>query len=176
MDYFKNLLDLLKIEQDADRQTYAQLTESSSVIDRRANGLSWYPIAIRDTEMSRGDYLTVEVERTTHQEIVHQFRFGASASLFSNHDAKNHKVEGTVSYLSGNRLKITLRTDELPEWSRDGKLGIDLLFDDNSYDEMRNALKNASTLTEKKEEGRLIRIIETLLLISAKFLKKNDSF
>ena len=159
MDYFKNLLDLLKIEQEADRQTYVQLTESSSVNDRRANGLSWYPIAIRDTEMSRGDYLTVEVERTTHQEIVHQFRFGASASLFSNHDPKNHKVEGTVSYQSGNRLKITLRTDELPEWSRDGKLGIDLLFDDNSYDEMRNALKNASTLTEKKEEGRLIRIL-----------------
>ncbi|MGO8056413.1 hypothetical protein, partial [Rhizobium leguminosarum] len=54
---------------------------------------------------------------------------------------------------------ITLRTDELPEWSRDGKLGIDLLFDDNSYDEMRNALKNAGTLIEKKEEGRLIRIL-----------------
>ncbi len=159
MDYFKNLLDLLKIEQEVDRQTYVQLTESSSVNDRRANGLSWYPIAIRDTEMSRGDYLTVEVERTTNQEIVHQFRFGASATLFSNHDAKNNKVEGTVSYQSGNRLKITLRTDELPEWSRDGKLGIDLLFDDNSYDEMRNALKNASTLTEKKEEGRLIRIL-----------------
>jgi len=159
MDYFKNLLDLLKIEQEMDRRTYIQLTESSSVNDRRANGLSWYPIAIRDTEMSRGDYLTVEVERTTHQEIVHQFRFGASASLFSNHDPKNNKVEGTVSYQSGNRLKITLRTDELPEWSRDGKLGIDLLFDDNSYDEMRNALKNASTLTEKKEEGRLIRIL-----------------
>ena len=159
MDYFKNLLDLLKIEQEMDRRTYIQLTESSSVNDRRANGLSWYPIAIRDTEMSRGDYLTVELERTTHQEIVHQFRFGASASLFSNHDPKNNKVEGTVSYQSGNRLKITLRTDELPEWSRDGKLGIDLLFDDNSYDEMRNALKNASTLTEKKEEGRLIRIL-----------------
>jgi superfamily I DNA and/or RNA helicase len=159
MDYFKNLLDLLKIEQEVDRQTYVQLTESSSVNDRRTNGLSWYPIAIRDTEMSRGDYLTVEVERTTNQEIVHQFRFGASASLFSNHDAKNNKVEGTVSYQSGNRLKITLRTDELPEWSRDGKLGIDLLFDDNSYDEMRNALKNASTLTEKKEEGRLIRML-----------------
>ena len=159
MDYFKNLLDLLKIEQEVDRQTYVQLTESSSVNDRRANGLTWYPIAIRDTEMSRGDYLTVEVERTTHQEIVHQFRFGASASLFSNHDPKNHKVEGTVSYQSGNRLKITLRTDELPEWSRDGKLGIDLLFDDNSYDEMRNALKNGSTLLEKREEGRLIRIL-----------------
>ncbi|WPV70222.1 AAA domain-containing protein [Chitinophaga sp. LS1] len=144
MDYFKKLLDLLKTEREEDRQSYISLTEKTSVAERRANGLSWYPIAIRGTEMSRGDYLTVEVERTTHQDISHQLRFGVSAVLFSNHDPKKDNIEGTVSYQSGNRLKITLRTDELPEWANDGKLGIDLSFDDNSYDEMQNALKQAS--------------------------------
>ncbi|MVT12550.1 AAA domain-containing protein [Chitinophaga tropicalis] len=159
MEYFKKLLELLKIEREEDRKAYQELTETSSVAQRRENGLTWYPIAIRDTEMSRGDYLTVEVERTTHQDIVHQLRFGVSAVLFSNHDAKNDRIEGTITHQSGNRLKITLRTDELPDWSRDGKLGIDLLFDDNSYDEMQNALKQAIALSEKPEEGRLIKIL-----------------
>ncbi|HJT74398.1 MAG TPA: AAA domain-containing protein [Chitinophaga sp.] len=159
MEYFKKLLELLKTEREEDRKAYQELTETSSVAQRRENGLTWYPIAIRDTEMSRGDYLTVEVERTTHQDIVHQLRFGVSAVLFSNHDAKNDRIEGTITHQSGNRLKITLRTDELPEWSRDGKLGIDLLFDDNSYDEMQNALKQAISLSEKPEEGRLIKIL-----------------
>ena len=145
----------MKIEREEDRQSYQQLTETSSVSDRRANGLTWYPIAIKDTEMSRGDYLTVEVERTTHQEINHQLRFGVSAVLFSNHDPKKDRVEGTISWQSGNKLKITLRTDELPEWSRDGKLGIDLLFDDNSYDEMQNALKQADSL----HETRLVKVL-----------------
>ncbi|KAG4080471.1 hypothetical protein HA402_013929 [Bradysia odoriphaga] len=135
------------------------MTESSSVADRRANGLTWYPIAIRGSEMSRGDYLTVEVERTTHQDIPHQLRFGASAVLFSNHDPKQDHLEGTISYQGGNRLKITLRTDELPEWASDGKLGIDLLFDDNSYDEMQNALKQADAWQDKEPEGRLIKIL-----------------
>jgi hypothetical protein len=40
-----------------------------------------------------------------------------------------------------------------PEWSRDGKLGIDLLFDDNSYDEMRNALKERVNTYRKKRRG-----------------------
>ena len=137
MEYFKKLLDLLKKEQEADKQSYVQLTERASVYERRTNGLTWFPIAIRDTEMSRGDYITVEVERTTNQEIVHQFRFGASAALFSNHNPAQDKVEGVVSYQSGNRLKITLRTDELPDWCSNGKLGVDLLFDSNSYDEMQ---------------------------------------
>ena len=159
MDYFKRLLELLKIEREEDKQSYQRLIERSSVSERRANGLAWYPIAIRGQEMSRGDYLSVEVERTTHQDLPHQLRFGMPAVLFSNHEPKNDRVEGVVSYQGGNRLKITLRTDELPEWSRDGKLGIELLFDDNSYDEMQSALKTADSLASSEKEGQLIKVL-----------------
>ncbi|MDR3715687.1 MAG: AAA domain-containing protein [Puia sp.] len=163
MDYFKKLLDLLKIERDEDRKSYRKQTETSSVPARRAAGLSWYPIIIKGSEMSRGDYLTVEIERTSHLEVPHQFRFGASAAIFSNHDPVNDRLEGTITYQGGSRMKITLRTDELPEWSGDGKLGVDLLFDDNSYDEMQNALRQASAILEKqKQKTELVRLIEVL--------------
>jgi ATP-dependent RNA/DNA helicase IGHMBP2 len=158
MDYFKKLTDLLETEREADHAQYRQLTEQSSVSQRRANGLSWYPIAIRGQEMGRGDYLTVEVERTTHQDISHQLRFGSPAVLFSNHDPEHDRLEGTISHSFGNRLKITLKTDELPDWSRDGKLGIDVLFDDNSYDEMFAAIKQADAISDKPE-GNLVRIL-----------------
>ena len=150
---------MLKLERQEDRRSYDELIEKSSVTDRRANGLSWYPIAIRGTELSRGDYLTVEIERTTHKDIIHQLRFGASAALFSNHDSRNNRVEGVVAFQSGDRLKLTLRTDELPDWARDGKLGIDLLFDDYSYDEMQTALRTASALNEKNKEDHLVKIL-----------------
>ena len=158
MDYFKRLLDLLTIERDEDRRQYEQLTQSTSVAERRANGLTWYPIAIRGSELGRGDYLTVEVERTTHQDVSHQLRTGVPAMLFSQHDPKTDRVEGTVSFQNGNRLKISLLTDELPDWSRNGKLGIDMLFDDTSYDEMQNALKEANTLGDTGTH-RLINVL-----------------
>ncbi|WP_374951080.1 AAA domain-containing protein [Mucilaginibacter sp.] len=158
MDYFKDLLDLLRIERDEDRNAYLKLTQSTSVADRRAAGITWYPIAIRGSEPSRGDYLTVEMERTTHKDLAHQFRFGVPAVLFSNHDAGTDRVEGTIAYLGGDRLKLTLFTDELPDWSRDGKLGVELLFDNNSYDEMQAALKTAAALKDKPD-GKLIRIL-----------------
>lgn len=156
MDYFRKLQALLKTEREEDRRAYNKLMESTSVIDRRTNGITWYPVAIRDTEMSRGDYLTVELERTTHHDIPHQLRFGAAAAIFSNHDPSADRVEGVVTWQSGNRIKINLRTDELPDWSRDGKLGIDLLFDDNSYDEMQFALTRAINLADKPKEAGLI--------------------
>ncbi|MCX6217061.1 AAA domain-containing protein [Spirosoma sp.] len=158
MDYFKNLLELLKVEREEDRTQYRKLTETTSIAERRANGLTWYPIAIRGSEMSRGDYISVEVERTTHQDIPHQLRFGMPAVLFSNHDPRTDRVEGTISHQSGNRLRITLRVDELPDWSRDGKLGVEVLFDDNSYDEMETALKLANSLAEKAD-NRLINVL-----------------
>ena len=157
--YFQKLLDLLHLEREADLRSYQQLTQSTSIAERRSSGLTWYPIAIRNTEMSRGDYLTVEVERTTHQDIPHQLRFGVSAVLFSNHDPKNDRVEGVVTFQAGSRLKITLRTEELPDWASDGKLGIEVLFDNNTYDEMQSAVKEAAKRKEDTKEGQLIKIL-----------------
>ena len=158
MDYFRHLLHLLQIEKEEDRRSFKELTDRLPVNERRAGGFTWFPIAIKNTEIGRGDYLTVEVERTTHHEIIHQLRFGMSAALFSNHDAKNDRVEGTITHISGNKLRISLRTDELPEWSRNGKLGIDAVFDVNSYEEMEKAMKFAPVLAEKKE-GHLIKVL-----------------
>jgi len=162
MDYFKKLLELLKVEREEDHHQYRKLTEQTSVSERRANGLTWYPVAIRGNEMSRGDYLTVELERTTHQDISHQFRFGMPAVFFGNHDSKNDRVEGTVTHVNANRLKITLRTDELPDWTRDGKLGIDVLFDDNSYEEMQSALKQAMAVNSKGVNDSITRLVQIL--------------
>jgi ATP-dependent RNA/DNA helicase IGHMBP2 len=157
--YFQNLLRLLAIERDADLHIYRQLSQSASIAERRTAGLGWYPIAIRNTEMSRGDYLTVEAERTTHQDLNHQLRFGASAVLFSNHDPKNDRLEGIITFQNGNRCKINLKVDELPDWASNGKLGIELLFDNKSYEEMEGALKEADRLAENKEAGQLVRVL-----------------
>src|ERR1043165_8541679 len=159
MDYFQDLLHLLSMEREADRSSYQQLAATTTVAQRRENGMSWYPVAIRGTELGRGDYLTVELERTTHQDIPHQLRFGQSAMLFSNHDPQVDNVSGTISFQGGDRLKLSLRIDELPDWASNGKLGVDLQFDENSYEEMGSALREATLAVEKKAEGKLARVL-----------------
>ncbi|GAB3926873.1 AAA domain-containing protein [Mucilaginibacter myungsuensis] len=152
-DYFKRLTELLEKERQADEASFNQLTKGAGAAQRREAGLAWYPIAIRNTEPTRGDYLSVEVERTTHKDLSHQIRFGSSVALFSNHDV-NDRVNATVTYIGGDRMRITLRTEELPDWADQGKLGIDLLFDAYSYDEMRDALKEAD-----RSDSRLIQVL-----------------
>jgi ATP-dependent RNA/DNA helicase IGHMBP2 len=157
--YIQNLTDLLAIERRADFESYQKLRQSSSIADRRAAGLAWYPIAIRGSELTRGDYLNVELERTTHQDLVHQLRFGDAAVLFSNHNPAKDRLEGTITFQAHNRLKINIRTDELPDWASDGKLGVELLFDNNSYDEMQAALKEAAKRLDNPAQSHLVNIL-----------------
>ncbi|HEX6334403.1 MAG TPA: AAA domain-containing protein [Flavisolibacter sp.] len=159
MEYFSNLRQLLLTEKEEDRRIFEQLTLTLPVNERRENGMTWFPVAIRDSEPGLGDYLTVEVERTSHQDIMHQLRFGMTAALFSNYQPKTDRLEGTITHISGNRLKLALRVDELPRWTREGRLGVDAVFDDNSYTEMEQALRAAAERQLKKQEGRLVRVL-----------------
>ena len=134
---------MLEIEKQADFESYFELTTRASVAEKRTLGLCWYPIVIKGSELGRGDYLTVELERPSHQDITHQFRFGMPVALFSNAESANDRVDGIISHQGKDRLKITFKFDELPEWAIKGKLGIELLFDNNSYDEMFKALASA---------------------------------
>jgi superfamily I DNA and/or RNA helicase len=110
-------------------------------------------------EIGKGDYLTVEVERTAHPDMQHQLRFGMLAAFFSNHNPAQDRLEGIITHISGNKLKISLRVDELPDWTRSGKLGIDAVFDENSYAEMETALKRAPERAGQKEGGALVEVL-----------------
>jgi ATP-dependent RNA/DNA helicase IGHMBP2 len=159
MEYFRRLAELLKIEKEEDRRSYQALIKNLSVQQRRENGITWFPVSIKGTEIGKGDYLSVEVERTSHFDIFHQFRFGMTVAIFSNHDAATDRLEGTLTHVSAASMKISLRVDELPDWTKRGKLGVDVVFDENSYEEMERALKMAPIISEQKEEGRLINIL-----------------
>jgi ATP-dependent RNA/DNA helicase IGHMBP2 len=143
-EYYKNLSALLTLEKSEDQLQYSSIFEFRSAQERRAEGLTWYPVAIRGNEVLKADYLSIELERTTHHDVSHAFRTGIPVFLFSNHNAKEHRIAGTVSYQSGNRVRIVIKQDELPEWSSDGKLGLDVAFDNASYSEMFKALKSAA--------------------------------
>ncbi len=157
MNYFEDLARLLEAEQDYDRAQHEDLLQGRGLQERKAQGVTWYPIAITQTEMGRGDYLSISIQKTNDLEEGHKFRFGMPVALFSNHDPQADRLQGIIAYVSRDSMRISLRVDELPDWTRRGKLGIDLLFDENSYKEMHTALHTAMALVANVKEGTLVR-------------------
>lgn len=171
-DELRKLVDLLVIEKEEDLRQYLEQFERGSIVERRKNGVTWYPLRINAEEMGPGDYVTVEFERTQGIDEAHQFSNGKLVELFSNSAEGEHgKIQGTVRNIWGNRMRIAFTTDELPGWVDRGKLGLNVLFDEASYREMVIALQK----TIEAENNRLAKLRDILYGIEkATFEKKED--
>ncbi|HYG40260.1 MAG TPA: AAA domain-containing protein [Cytophagales bacterium] len=157
--HFDHLSDLLKIEEEEDKNQYNNKVLKYSLFERKQQGITWYPLIIRESYYGVGERLIVELERPSDKHIPHQFQTGRTAALFSNSErGEKLAVNGVVSAVRDNQLRITLNVDELPDWAQRGKLGLDLLFDESSYKEMRITLNKV-----KKAEGRLAELRDILL-------------
>lgn len=136
-----HLQKLLKIERDEDFAQYKSFFSRNNINYRKENGVTWYPIIISNIEIGLGEYLIIDIERTTNHNEPHQFSGGKIASLFSNTHPDATPLNGTIKVIHPNKLRLSLSVDELPDWCDDGKLGINLLFDEMSYREMDIALE-----------------------------------
>lgn len=158
----EHLLTIMKIEQEEDRQQYKEKVLRSPLSERKKIGVTWYPIVIKESYYSVGERLVLEIERPTNTDIPHQFTSGKVASLFSNfrnEGSDNPSIAGVVMGAGLNNLKLTLFVDELPDWADQGKLGLDLLFDETSYKEMELAVNKVI----KAKNCRLEQLREVLL-------------
>ena len=150
------LIELLQIEKDEDYAQYQRKMLNTSLEERRKQGVTWYPTSLTNQFISTGERYTLEIERTSHFDQNHAFQVGAVISIFSGHDEKTFALQGVISYLKRDKMRVVINQDELPDWLRDGRLGVNLLFDEGSYREMQKALKEVL----KVEKGRLAELRE----------------
>ena len=145
-----NLRKLLKVERDEDFKQYQIHFSRNNINHRKQNGVTWYPIVISNVEIGLGEYLSIDIERTTNHNEPHQFSGGKIAAMFSNTYPDEKPINGTVKVLGPNKLRLSLNIDELPDWCSDGKLGINLLFDETSYKEMDIAMEKVITASNSR--------------------------
>ncbi|MFD2244787.1 AAA domain-containing protein [Pontibacter ruber] len=140
LEELKQVQELLKIEQEEDRQQYKAKSLKSSISERKAMGFCWYPVVISKEEIGFGNKVVLELERTSGRDQLHLFQTGKTAALFSNSGEKN-SLNGVIVGLKRNKVLLATNKEDLPDWVDDGKLGIDLTFDEMSYREMEIAMK-----------------------------------
>lgn len=141
-DELKNLLLLLKEEKEEELSQYKARMASSSFAERRRQGICWYPVRIEKTSFDAGERLLVRISRSREHQDAHLFQSGKPVRLFSNtaEGDDEYAVNGVVNMVKDQEMLITLNSDDLPDWIYRGQLGINLLFDENSYREMEYAV------------------------------------
>lgn len=152
--YISQVTSALQHEHKEDLKQHEAYFKRNNLNHRKEQGVTWYPVIIANEEAGAGDYLIVEIERTQALNTSHKFGGGKMVSLFSNADAEAKPLKGTIKSVIHNRMRVALTVDDLPDWCKRGQLGVNLLFDDNSYKEMFAALD----LVYKAENNRLAEL------------------
>ena len=171
-EQISQLIDLLKIEKDEDYAQYQRKMLNTSIEERRKQGVTWYPVSLANKYISTGERYTIELERNSHKDQNHAFQVGAVASIFTGHGDDAEAVSGVISYVREYKLRIVLNSDQVPDWINQGKLGVNLLFDEGSYREMHKALKEVL----KADKGRLADLREIFYGAKAPEFKNGFDF
>ncbi|MBD1396231.1 AAA family ATPase [Pontibacter sp. JH31] len=165
IDIFKELKqvqELLKIEQEEDRQQYKLKALKSSITERKAMGLCWYPVVISKEEIGFGNKVVLELERTSDRDQLHLFQPGKTASLFTNsgsNSGERTNLSGVVLSVKRNKVLFATNKEDLPDWIDNGRLGVELTFDEISYREMEIALKKV----QEAQGSRLAELRDIML-------------
>lgn len=157
-EHFLHLLRLLKKEREEDRKQYEEKIRNRSLEDRRKEGVTWYPVVVERSFLGTGEKWTIQLARTTDHQRRHFFQAGASASVFLNDD-RTLSASGIISRVNEKYMTLVLNRDDPPDWLDEGRLGVDLLFDESTYEEMERTMSRLS----RTQEGRLRELIPVLL-------------
>ncbi|MEM8895725.1 MAG: AAA domain-containing protein, partial [Bacteroidota bacterium] len=91
-----------------------------------------------------GEKLVVELERVHKTEDKHSFQGGASVSIFYNQAGEQVGLTGVVARVKDNQMKVVLNSDDLPDGIMSSKLGVDLAYDESTFREMENTIRQVA--------------------------------
>ena len=135
---------LLKLEQQEDLEQFKIKSAKTTIAERQQRGLTWYPVKITKEDIGFGGKLVLELERPAGQQGLHLFQVGKNAALFGNvpnrAGSDRPTLNGVITSVKRNKILLATNKEDLPDWVDDGKLGVDLTFDEVSYREMEYAL------------------------------------
>lgn len=155
------LHELIQLERREEMRRYEDLLKNSPIAQRRESGVTWYPVAVSAEEIGIGGQLLIDIEPTVAQNAAHLFQSGQTAALFSNAYSDDRPIlQGVIARTSKNLIRLALNVEELPDWVSDGKLGLDLLYNETTFREMETALKR---LIAAKSGSRIAELRDTLL-------------
>ncbi len=156
LDRYYTLLKAIDAERRHDEAFYRNLNQSKTIKEKVEGGFTWYPIKIVKKSYSIGEYVEVEIEKSSDTDRHHKFSEGVAVTLF-NIQKDRIDFKGMVSGLRKDKMRILLHQDIMDRLDifDHGLSGVELFYDDRTYKVMESALKEV--MVSQKENIKTIR-------------------
>ncbi|WP_338791785.1 AAA domain-containing protein [Bernardetia sp. MNP-M8] len=172
-----HLQELLRIEKREDAAQYQLKIVQAPLAKRRKDGLCWFPVGINDEFVGLGGRWNIDIERTNDKGQPHQLNVGSIVTVFEQKNGlEGEKVNGVISKVENNKMRIALSNDELPDFleNQSNSIGVYLAFDDSTYREMNYTIdKVKDAKNDRLSEFREVFLGEKAPSFNTK-LKENE--
>ena len=139
---------LLRMEYEFEKEEFRRQTENMGVARKVKRGLCWYPASPGRSYYNSLNQLVIEITHTEDTDIEHNFEFGRPVCFFrQSADGKITYMNfiATVSYADETRMAVIMPgANAVMEVQAAENLGIQLYFDETSYQTMFEALEDVS--------------------------------
>ena len=154
---------LLQLEYYCEKEAFRKQTEMLGIQRKVKRGDAWFPLRVGKSFYNSLNQLSVEVYRTTDQDIEHNFEYGRPVMFFrelrkdstnslSSLRLKYFSFTGTVSYVDGDRM-VVIVPDSAPLTEMTTSVdpvGCQLSFDETSYRAMFDALDRVISASDNR--------------------------
>lgn len=154
---------LLRMEYEFEKEEFKRQTETMGVGRKVKRGLCWFPITAGRSYYNSLNQLVVELTRGDDLDIEHSFEYGRPVCFFAeqgNGSISYFNFLGSVSYADEGRMVVVMPgSGAVAEIESAGRLGVQLYFDETSYQAMFEALNDV----EKAKGTRLAELRDIIL-------------
>lgn len=158
---------LLRMEYDFEKKQYEEKSKLTGIAWKVKRGICWFPLTLGRSYYNAINQYCVDVFRTVSDEQAQEenteFEYGKPVSFFTQSgmgDAKLNGVTGQISYVDGNRMVVVLnREEEISVLKTAENLGVQLYFDETTYQLMFSALRQV----ERAKGDRTAQLRDLLL-------------
>lgn len=135
-----NLQKLIELERKAEEEEYKTLLKEKSPKERHRAGVTWYPVKPELVEFNSLERPVVALVKNPDS-FYHKFQPGQNISIFSLSDSSEERVRGTIKYVKENRMEVVLFSEDYPDWIEDGKTGVDLYYNETTFQVMESLIR-----------------------------------
>lgn len=155
--------DLLKMEYEHEKQDYVQKSKLTNIEWKVRRGICWFPLTLGRAYYNSINQYVIEVFRTGEENEDSEMEYGKPVTFFAQSGMDTPRltgVNGLISYVDGNRMVVILQKEgDLAILQTAENIGVQLYFDESSYQLMFNAL----LATSNARTGRLAELREILI-------------
>ena len=156
-------VELLRMEYEFEKETFLHQTKLDGIEKRIRQGKCWYPLQPGRSFYNSLNQLVIEIERRGDPEAEHELEPGRPVCFFQcdmGGQPRYFNFVGQINFVDGNRMLVSLpNPTALQQIQSATDLGVQLYFDETSYQMMFSALETAISA----KDNRLAHLRDTLV-------------